>query len=126
MVAIGLRCVIAPSFSDIFYGNALKNGLLPVRLEEETVEALMAHVSNPGQAVLDVDLESQTVAAADGNSYRFAMGAYDRERLLGGLDDIGVTLRKMEKIRAFEVDYSKRHPWLATSEILDIIPAVES
>jgi 3-isopropylmalate/(R)-2-methylmalate dehydratase small subunit len=113
MVAIGLRCVIAPSFSDIFYGNALKNGLLPVRLEEGIVETLMAFVSKPESAVLDVDLEAQTVKDADGKTHAFAMGAYDRERLLAGLNDIGVTLRKIDKIHAFEAGYSARRPWLA-------------
>jgi 3-isopropylmalate/(R)-2-methylmalate dehydratase small subunit len=113
MVAIGLRCVIAPSFSDIFHANALKNGLLPVRLDEESVETLMERVSMPENAVLDVNLEAQTVMAADGACYSFAMGAYDRARLLAGLDDIGVTLRKIDKIHAFEAGYRARRPWLS-------------
>jgi len=113
MNAIGLRCVIAPSFSDIFYGNCLKNGMLPVRLPEPEVEALTAVVSNPATAVLDVDLEAQMVSRSDGKSVTFDISPRDRQRLLAGVDDIGATLAIMDRIHAFAADYHQRRSWLA-------------
>ena len=113
MNAIGLRCVIAPSFSDIFHGNCLKNGMLPIRLPEAEVDALTAHISDPARAMLEVDLEARTVRRSDGIILAFVLSPRDRERLLGGVDDIGATLRIMDRVQAFAADYHQRRPWLA-------------
>lgn len=113
MNAIGLRCVIAPSFSDIFHGNCLKNGMLPIRLTEAQVDALTAYVSDPARATLDIDLESQTVTRSDGKALAFAISPRDRERLLAGVDDVGATIAIMDRVQAFAADYHQRRPWLA-------------
>lgn len=113
MNAIGLRCIIAPSFSDIFYGNCLKNGMLPIRLPEDEVNNLTALISNPDAATLDVDLETRTVTRSDGCALTFDISPRDRQRLLAGEDDIGATLGIMDQIHAFAADYHQRRPWLA-------------
>ena len=113
MNAIGLRCIIAPSFSDIFYGNCLKNGMLPVRLEEDEVDALTTLVSHPVGATLDVNLEAQTITLYDGGVLTFAISPRDRQRLLAGVDDIVATLAIMDRVQGFAADYHRRRPWLA-------------
>ncbi len=113
MNAIGLRCIIAPSFSDIFYGNCLKNGMLPVRLSEDATDALSAFVSDPANATLDVDLDARTVTRSDGCVAIFDISPRDRQRLLAGVDDIGATFAIMDRIHAFAADYHHRRPWLA-------------
>ncbi len=113
MNAIGLRCIIAPSFSDIFYGNCLKNGMLPIRLPEAEVDDLTVLVSNPQAATLDVDLEAQTLTLPDGRALAFDISPRDRQRLLDGVDDIGATLAIMDQVHAFAADYHQRRPWLA-------------
>jgi 3-isopropylmalate/(R)-2-methylmalate dehydratase small subunit len=99
----GIRCVIAPSFADIFYNNCFQNGLLPVRLPEETVRQIMDHAtSNPGSR-LNVDLEAQRVWSEDEEiSVTFEIDAARRHALLNGLDDIGLTLQVEDRIAAYE------------------------
>lgn len=97
----GIRCVIAPSFADIFYHNCISNGLLPVRLDEGSTAALMALCSDrPTQ--LTVDLRSGTITSPDGFSRGFTIEDRYRERLLNGLDSIGLTLVSLPEIEAFE------------------------
>jgi 3-isopropylmalate/(R)-2-methylmalate dehydratase small subunit len=96
----GFRVVIAPSFGDIFRSNAVKNGLLPVALPAEEVKALMAAVAGGGE--LSVDLEAQTITDPTGRTVRFDFDPAERQRLLQGLDDIGLTLRLEREIAAFE------------------------
>ena len=109
----GIRVVIAPSFGDIHYGNALQNGLLPVVLPEESVQKLRQQLLDHPGAQIGVDLESQTVTGPDGAAYRFEIDPNHRERLLKGLDDIGLVLQHIEKIEGFEDRYHAERPWLA-------------
>lgn len=98
----GFAAIIAPSFADIFYNNCFKNGLLPVRLTEDQVEVLFQQTaSNPGYS-LTVDLEQQTVSDDTGIEFQFTLDPHDREALLKGLDEIGMTLQYEDRIKSFE------------------------
>ena len=111
----GIRCVIAPSFADIFFNNCFKNGVLPIVLDEKIVDRLFREVeARPGFAVT-VDLPSQTVQLADGTRFGFAIDADRKECLVKGLDDIGLTLQHAEQIRAFEARHRAERPWLFRS-----------
>jgi 3-isopropylmalate/(R)-2-methylmalate dehydratase small subunit len=113
MFDYGIRAVIAPSFGDIHYGNELQNGMLPVILPEPTVRKLRDQLhSHPG-AQIAIDLEAQTVTGPDGASYRFDIDPNARERLLKGLDDIGLVLQHLPEIERFEREYLQQTPWLA-------------
>jgi len=112
LYGFGIRCVIASSFGDIFYENCFKNGLLPVVLPEADLQRLRASVAAQPLAPLLVDLEQQTVSAADGQVFRFQVDAFKRNSLLLGLDDIGVTLQHAADIDAFEQQRHQQTPWL--------------
>ena len=108
----GFRVVIAPSFADIFYNNAFKNGLLLVTLPEETVERLFQEVAaNEGYA-LDVDLENQRITTPSGEVIEFEVDPFRKHCLLEGLDDIGITLQDEDAIRTFEAKHRAARPWL--------------
>ncbi len=108
----GIRALIAPAFADIFQGNCLKNGLLPIVLDEAAVQALFEAVhAQPGYA-LGIDLAAQTVTLPGGEALRFAMDAERKQRLLEGLDDIAITLQHSEAIRAYERQRFLLEPWL--------------
>ena len=108
----GFRCVIAPSFADIFFNNCFKNGLLPVVLSEAEVDRLFHEAAVFPGFKLVVDLDAQTVATADGaQRMRFEVDPFRKYRLFNGLDDIGLTLRHADKIRAFEARRKAQHPW---------------
>ena len=98
----GFRCVIAPSFADIFYNNCFKNGMLPVQLKEEQVEQIFQRVRQTPGYELTVDLVDQTIQSEDGLKFRFEVDGFRRHCLLNGLDDIGLTLQYEEKISEFE------------------------
>ena len=106
----GLRCVIAPSFADIFYNNCFKNGVLPVVLPAEAVDALFA-AADPGPLTLTVDLEAQEVRT-EAASYGFEIDPHRRHCLLEGLDDIGLSLKYGEQIREYERRRRSEAPWL--------------
>jgi 3-isopropylmalate/(R)-2-methylmalate dehydratase small subunit len=109
----GFRALIAPSFAEIFYGNCLKNGMLPVVLPEEVVDRLFVELeAQPGYR-LTIDLGEQTVATGAGATFGFDVDAFRRQCLLNGWDDIWLTLRHTDKIRAFESERLARMPWLA-------------
>jgi len=109
----GFCALIAPSFADIFFNNCFKNGLLPLVLPESVVDKLLADVLvTPGYR-LAIDLPEQTVTTPGGAAYRFEVDAFRKESLLNGWDDIGLTLRHADKIRAFEEERLRRMPWLA-------------
>ena len=108
----GFKCVIAPSYGDIFYNNSFKNGFLPVILTESQVDQLFYDSALPGFRLI-VDLEQQTVSTTDGSkSFRFEVDPSRRHSLLNGLDEIGLTLRHADKIRAFEERRKTQLPWL--------------
>jgi 3-isopropylmalate/(R)-2-methylmalate dehydratase small subunit len=103
----GFRAVIAPSFGDIFFSNALKNGLLPIVLPEAVVSALLAAVqASPGSRI-KVDLAAQTVVAPDGAAHAFAIDPFSKHCLLNGLDELDYTLGQMQSIVEFEREYEK-------------------
>jgi 3-isopropylmalate/(R)-2-methylmalate dehydratase small subunit len=104
----GIRCVIAPSFADIFYNNCFKNGVLPITLSEALVEDLFQRHASVAQFSLTVDLESETVSDGNGFLTRFNIEPFRRHCLLNGLDDIGLTLSHESKIDEFE----RTHPVL--------------
>ena len=109
----GLRCVIAPSFGDIFYNNCFKNGLLPVVLLESEVDRLFYECASFPGFRLTVDLEQQTVSSADrARVMRFEVDAFRKYCLLNGLDEIGLTLRQADRIRAYEAKRRGEFPWL--------------
>ena len=108
----GFRAVLAPSFADIFFNNCFKNGLLPIVLPNALIEQLFNEVEyNPGYT-LTVDLPSQTLRSSTGMSIGFEVDATRKQRLLHGLDDIGITLQKAERIRAYEARQRQATPWL--------------
>ena len=109
----GFRCVIAPSFADIFFTNCFKNGLLPVVLREDEVDRLFYEAASFPGFQLRIDLERQTVSSVDGaQSLRFDIDDFRKYCLLNGLDEIGLTLRHTDKIRAFEERRKTQLPWL--------------
>ena len=112
----GFRAVIAPSFADIFFNNCYKNGLLPIKLTEGEVDQLFNEVKAfPGYRLI-VNLEQQTVSTANGSSvFSFDIDAFRKFCLINGLDDIGLTLQKADKIRAFEERHLAAQPWLANT-----------
>ena len=112
----GFRAVVAPSFADIFFNNCFKIGLLPIALTEEEVETLFQAVAQQPGFKLTIDLEAQRIGSADGSlSFAFAIDDFRKYCLLGGLDDIGLTLRHADDIRAFEQRHIAAQPWLANA-----------
>lgn len=107
----GFRCVIAPSYADIFFNNCFKNGLLPVVLSEEIVDSLFAAVAASEGYRLTIDLENQKIVTPD-QEISFEVDPFRRECLINGLDDIGLTLNDAEAIRAFEAGHRQRSPWV--------------
>ncbi|BBD77486.1 3-isopropylmalate dehydratase small subunit [Hydrogenophilus thermoluteolus] len=111
LVDYGFRAIIAPSFADIFYNNSFKNGLLLITLPADTVDQLFAEcVATPGYR-LKIDLAQQTVTKPDGSQLRFSIDPFRKECLLNGWDEIGLTLRHADEIRAFEAQYRERYPF---------------
>jgi 3-isopropylmalate/(R)-2-methylmalate dehydratase small subunit len=105
----GIRCVIAPSFADIFYNNCFKNGILPIKLPQEQVDKLLDDAQRGANAVVTVDLAKQEITGPDGGCIHFDIDPFRKHCLLNGLDDIGLTLQRVDKIAAFE---HTRQPWL--------------
>jgi 3-isopropylmalate/(R)-2-methylmalate dehydratase small subunit len=108
----GIRCVIAPSFADIFYNNCFKNGILPIVLPQAEVDKLMDDAERGANAILTVDLEAQEITGPDGGRIRFDVDPFRKHCLLNGLDDIGLTLEKAAKIDGFEARQRASQPWL--------------
>lgn len=113
LIQYGFRAIIAPSYADIFFNNSFKNGLLPIVLDEADVSALFAEVEATPGYQLEIDLEAQKVIKPDGTAHSFQIDAFRKHCLLNGLDDIGLTLEKADKIREFETQRLARFPWLA-------------
>ena len=113
----GFRAIIAPSFADIFFNNSFKNGLLPIVLPEATVDQLFNEaLAFPG-FTLTVDLERQVIVRPQGEEIAFEVQAFRKFCLQNGFDDIGLTLRQADKIRAFELERLAQKPWLARSMV---------
>ena len=112
LLDFGIRCVVAPSFADIFYNNCFKNGILPIVLPQEDVDKLMDDAERGANAVLTVDLENQTITGPDGGSIGFDVEPFRKRCLLEGLDDIGLTMEKADAIAAFETTQRSTQPWL--------------
>jgi 3-isopropylmalate/(R)-2-methylmalate dehydratase small subunit len=110
----GFRCVIAPSFADIFYNNCFQNGILPVVLKTDEVQALMKDALATQGYTLTVDLGRQTVTTAAGTSYRFDIDPFRKDCLYRGLDSIGLTLQQEPAIAAYETRRRAEAPWLFT------------
>lgn len=111
MAANGVRSVIAPSIADIHYNNCIKNGVLPIRLSDEICKKLRQQLGdNPG-AELAVDLDAQSVTGPDQTTYNFEINAFDKHRLLNGLDDVSLTMEFDDKIEAFKQVYRSKHSW---------------
>ena len=108
----GFRALIAPSYADIFFNNCFKNGLLPVRLPEHEVARLFDEVAAFVGYRLTVDLPRQMIVKPDGTEIAFEVESFRKFCLLGGYDDIGLTLRHADEIRAFEAERLLRQPWL--------------
>ena len=108
----GFRAVIAPSFGDIFFSNSLNNGFLPIVLRETEVDALFYDVASFPAFQLRIDLDAQSVSTVDGaKSFRFEIDPFRKYCILNGLDEIGLTLRHADKIRAFEARRQTQFPW---------------
>ncbi len=112
LLDFGIRCVIAESFADIFYSNCFKNGILPVILPRDQVEALMQDAQRGANARLSVDLDAQTVTGSDGRVFAFEVDAFKKHCLLNGLDDIGLTMEKAPAIATYEQAAAAARPWV--------------
>ncbi|TVX92949.1 3-isopropylmalate dehydratase small subunit [Paenibacillus agilis] len=104
----GFRCVIAPSYADIFYNNCFKNGILPIILSEEQVEELFQRADKHEGYQLQIDLDNKSISDEHGLSYSFDLDEHRRQFLLQGLDDIGLTLKHDDKIAAYEASHQDR------------------
>ena len=110
LLDFGIRCIIAPSFADIFYNNCFKNGILPIVLPQTEVDKLMDDAKRGANATISVDLENQTINGPDGGTISFEVDGFRKQCLMEGLDDIGLTLQKAQAIDAFEETLDAQ-PW---------------
>jgi 3-isopropylmalate/(R)-2-methylmalate dehydratase small subunit len=110
LLDFGIRCIIAPSFADIFYNNCFKNGILPIVLPQTEVDKLMDDAKRGANATISVDLESQTIQGPDGGTISFEIDGFRKQCLMEGLDDIGLTLQKAQAIDAYEETLDAQ-PW---------------
>ncbi len=109
---MGFRCVIAPSFADIFFNNSFKNGILPITLPQDQVDQLMQETKENPDAVIEVDLENQKITRGNKFSFDFDVDPFRKHCLLNGLDDIGLTLQKDGAISKFEEQRKNDKPWI--------------
>ena len=111
LVANDIRSIIAPSIADIHYNNCIKNGVLPIRLTEESCAKLREQLREHPGAEVTIDLETQSVRGPDQSTYSFKIDSFDKYRLLNGLEDVGLTLELDDKIDAFRAEYQRKHSW---------------
>ena len=107
----GIKCVVSTSFADIFYNNCFKNGILPVVLPQDQVDILMKDAEKGANSIIEVDLENQTIASSDGEVFSFEVDPFKKHCLLNGLDDIGLTMEKEDRITAYESKAAQMFPW---------------
>ena len=112
LLDFGIRCVIAPSFADIFYNNCFKNGILPITLPQSDVDKLMDDASRGANAIVTIDLEAQEIRGPDGGMVKFGVDPFRKQCLLNGWDDIGLTLRAADKISTYEKNHKAQAPWI--------------
>ena len=112
LLDFGIRCIIAPSFADIFYNNCFKNGILPIVLPREQIDLLMDDAERGANAIVTVDLEKQEITGPDGGKLHFDIDPFRKHCLLNGLDDIGLTLQQVTKIDNYETSQRSTQPWL--------------
>ena len=110
LLDFGIRCIIAPSFADIFYNNCFKNGILPIVLPHEDVDRLMDDAKRGANAVIAIDLPNQKITGPDGGEISFEVDAFRKQCLLEGLDDIALTLKKAPSIDSYEAGLQDQ-PW---------------
>ena len=108
----GIRCVISTSFADIFYNNCFKNGILPITVTKEQLDLLMDDAARGANARITIDLEKQEISGPDGGVIRFEIDAFKKHCLMNGLDDIGLSLQKADKIDDYEKKATAEHPWV--------------
>lgn len=113
LLDFGIKCVIAPSFADIFYNNCFKNGILPITLPKEDWEKVMDDAERGANAKLTIDLEAQTITGPDGGTVSFEIDPFKKKCLLEGLDDVGLTMLNDDKIGDFEGEREQSMPWMA-------------
>ncbi len=112
LLDFGIRCVISTSFADIFYNNCFKNGILPIKVSPQDLEKLMDDARRGANATLSIDLEKQEIRGPDGDLIRFDIDPFRKHCLMNGLDDIGLSLKKADKIESFEAKAKAQRPWL--------------
>src|SRR3978361_1722047 len=112
LLDFGIRCVISTSFADIFYNNCFKNGILPIVVAPDDLEKLMDDADRGSNATLTINLEAQEIRGPDGGVVKFDVDAHRKHCLLNGLDDIGLTLVKKDKIDSFEDRHKASQPWV--------------
>jgi 3-isopropylmalate/(R)-2-methylmalate dehydratase small subunit len=110
LLDFGFKCIIAPSFADIFYNNCFKNGILPIKINQEKIDKLIQEAEN--KKTLIIDLEDQTIIDEQKNIIKFEIDSFRKKCLLEGLDDIALTLKKVLKIDSFEKILNKSQPWI--------------
>jgi len=108
----GIRAVISTSFADIFYNNCFKNGILPIRVTKAQLDALMDDAGKGANAVIDIDLEAQEIQRPNGEKIGFTIDEHRRHCLINGLDDIGLTMQRKDKIAAYEAKLGAIKPWV--------------
>lgn len=108
----GFNTIISTSYADIFYNNCFKNGILPIVVSQEKLDALMAEIAANEGVTFTVDLANQQVSTPAGNDFTFEIDPFRKGNLLNGLDDIGLTLQHVDKIDAYEVKHKQLYPWL--------------
>jgi 3-isopropylmalate/(R)-2-methylmalate dehydratase small subunit len=111
LLDFGVRCVISTSFADIFYNNCFKNGILPIKVSQEELDKLMDDAERGANAVLSIDLQAQEIRGPDGGVIKFEIDPFRKHCLLEGLDEIGLTLQKADKISSYEARATAARPW---------------
>jgi 3-isopropylmalate/(R)-2-methylmalate dehydratase small subunit len=111
LLDFGIRCVVSTSFADIFYNNCFQNGILPIRVKPEELERLFDDAERGANATLTIDLAKQEIHGPDGGTIKFDIDPFRKHCLLNGLDDIGLTLAKGDKIDSFEKEAHAKRPW---------------
>ena len=112
LIDYGIRCVISTEFGDIFYNNAFKNGILPIKVSPEDLAKLMDDATRGANATLTIDLDAQEIQGPDGGTVHFEVDAFKKHCLLNGLDEVGLTMEKADRIATYETKVATTRPWV--------------